>query len=67
MPSINQTIEICTSILRQSPKAVPFLRGAPGMGKSDASLQIGDQLDVPRERQLVVHVNNHDVVDFNAA
>jgi len=64
MPSINQTIQICTSILRQSPAAVPFLKGKPGMGKSDASLQIGDALGIPAERQLVVHVNNHDVVDF---
>lgn len=64
MPSINQTIKICTAILSKSPKAVPFLRGAPGMGKSDAALQIGDAIGIPSERKLVVHVNNHDVVDF---
>jgi hypothetical protein len=64
MPSINQAIEICTSVLRKSPTAVPFLKGKPGMGKSDACLQIGDALGIPKSRQLVVHVNNHDVVDF---
>lgn len=64
MPSINQTIELCTAILRKSPQAVPFLKGKPGMGKSEATLQIGDALGIPKERQMVVHVNNHDVVDF---
>jgi len=64
MPSINQTIAICTAILAKSPRAVPFLKGKPGMGKSDACLQIGDRLGIPKDRQLVVHVNNHDVVDF---
>jgi hypothetical protein len=64
MPSINQVIEVCTSILAKSPRAVPFLKGKPGMGKSDACLQIGDALGIPKSRQLVVHVNNHDVVDF---
>jgi hypothetical protein len=64
MPSISQTISICTAILRQAPDAVPFLKGKPGMGKSDACLQIGDALGIPKHRQLVVHVNNHDVVDF---
>lgn len=67
MPSINQTIELCTAILRKSPQAVPFLKGKPGTGKSEATLQIGDALGIPKERQMVVHVNNHDVVDFNAA
>jgi len=64
MPSINQVIEMTTAILAKSPTAVPFLKGKPGMGKSDAALQIGDALGIPAERQLVVHVNNHDVVDF---
>lgn len=64
MPSIEQTIDMCASIMRNAPAAVPFLKGKPGMGKSDASLQIGDRLDIPKDRQLVVHVNNHEVVDF---
>lgn len=64
MPSINEAIETCTAILRKAPNAVPFLKGKPGMGKSDACLQIGDELGIPKDRQLVVHVNNHDVVDF---
>jgi hypothetical protein len=64
MPSISQTIQVTTRILRKSPKAVFMLHGAPGMGKSDACRQIGDSLGIARDRQLVVHINNHDVVDF---
>ena len=64
MPSINQVIEVSTSILKQSPTAVPFLKGKPGMGKSDACVQIGHNLGIDDDRILVVHVNNHDVVDF---
>jgi hypothetical protein len=64
MPSINQCIDMCTAILRKSPTAVPFLRGKPGMGKSDAAIQIGNALGIEDDRILVVHVNNHDVVDF---
>jgi hypothetical protein len=41
-----------------------MLHGAPGMGKSDACLQIADELGIPHDRVLVVHINNHDVVDF---
>jgi hypothetical protein len=64
MPSISQTTQTVTRILRKSPKAVFMLHGAPGMGKSDACRQIGDSLGIARDRQLVVHINNHDVVDF---
>ncbi len=64
MPSINQVVDVATSILRKSPKAVPFFKGKPGMGKSDACLQVGHNLDITDDRILVVHVNNHDVVDF---
>jgi len=64
MPSINQVIEVTTKILQQSANAVPFLVGKPGMGKSDGSVQVGTNLGIPGERILVVHVNNHDVVDF---
>lgn len=64
MPSINQVVNVATSILRKSPSAVPFLRGKPGIGKSDASIQIGENLGLSEDRILIVHVNNHDVVDF---
>jgi hypothetical protein len=64
MPSINEVVSVATQILRKSPKAVPFFKGKPGMGKSDACIQIGHNLDIPEDRILVVHVNNHDVVDF---
>ena len=64
MPSINQCVEVATKILQKSPKAVPFFRGKPGMGKSDACIQIGHNLGIDDDRILVVHVNNHDVVDF---
>ena len=64
MPSIKQVIEVSTSILQKSATAVPFLKGKPGMGKSDACIQIGKNLGIDEDRILVVHVNNHDVVDF---
>lgn len=64
MPSINEVVSVATQILRKSPTAVPFFKGKPGMGKSDACIQIGLNLDIPEDRILVVHVNNHDVVDF---
>jgi hypothetical protein len=64
MPSINQVIDATTSILKKAPKAVPFFKGKPGMGKSDACIEVGRQLGIEEDRILVVHVNNHDVVDF---
>ena len=64
MPSLHQVIELTTSIMRKSPKAAFMWHGAPGMGKSDGCLQVGYNLGIGDERQLVVHINNHDVVDF---
>ena len=64
MASINECKATASAIFRKSPKAVPMLHGAPGMGKSDAAIQIADDLGIPRDRVLVVHINNHDVVDF---
>ncbi len=64
MPSLNQCKKIAVAIQRKNPTAVPFFRGKPGMGKSEACLQIGEELGISPERHLVVHVNNHDVVDF---
>ena len=64
MASINQVIDLTISVLRKSPKAAFMWHGAPGMGKSDGTHQVGDGLGIARGRQLVVHINNHDVVDF---
>jgi hypothetical protein len=64
MPSINQCVEVATKILQKSPSAVPFFRGKPGMGKSDSCIQVGHNLGISDDRILIVHVNNHDVVDF---
>ena len=64
MPSINQVVEVATKILLKSPTAVPFFRGKPGMGKSDSCIQVGHNLGISDDRILIVHVNNHDVVDF---
>ena len=64
MASINQCKTMCAAMFRQSPKVVPMLHGAPGMGKSDAAIQIADDLGISQDRVLVVHINNHDVVDF---
>lgn len=64
MPSISQIADTVTAMFRKSPKVVPMIHGAPGMGKSDVCLQIADRLGIPKDRVLVVHINNHDVVDF---
>lgn len=64
MPSINQIADTVTAMFRKSPRVVPMIHGAPGMGKSDVTLQIAERLGIPEERVLVVHINNHDVVDF---
>ena len=64
MASINQCKTTVAAMFRQSPKVVPMLHGAPGMGKSDAAIQIADDLGISQDRVLVVHINNHDVVDF---
>lgn len=64
MASINECKTTIAAMFRKSSKVVPMLHGAPGMGKSDACLQIADELGIPHDRVLVVHINNHDVVDF---
>jgi hypothetical protein len=64
MPSITDCKTIVAAMFRKSAKVVPMLHGAPGMGKSDACLQVAEELGIPRDRVLVVHINNHDVVDF---
>ena len=40
MPSISQIADTVTAMFRKSPKVVPMIHGAPGMGKSDVCLQI---------------------------
>jgi hypothetical protein len=64
MPSLNQVIDLTTSVMRKSPKATFMWHGAPGMGKSDGCRQVGYNLGIQDDRQLVIHINNHDVVDF---
>ena len=64
MPSINQAKSIVTSVQQETPEEAFMFHGVPGSGKSDASVQIGAALGIPKDRILVVHVNNHDVVDF---
>lgn len=64
MPSINQIADTITALFRKSTRVVPMIHGAPGMGKSAICLQIAERLGIPDDRVLVVHVNNHDVVDF---
>ena len=63
MPSINQTKSIVTSVQDRSPTQAYMLHGVPGSGKSHSAVQMAKAL-VPEDRILVVHVNNHDVVDF---
>lgn len=64
MPSINQSKKIVASQWGKHPEVVPMFWGKPGMGKSHAALQLGEELGIPKDRTLVVHINNHDVVDF---
>ena len=64
MPSFKQCETAATSILRYTPHAVINFVGAPGLGKSACSLKVGANLDLPDDRVFVVHVNNHDIVDF---
>lgn len=62
--SINHAIHTITALLRDAPEATVMVEGPPGMGKSDLAIQVGDNLDIPKSRQLIVHINNHQVVDF---
>ena len=64
MPSINECKKVATHIYRNAPEAVIMFHGKPGTGKSDSAIQIGADLGIPEDRTLVVHINNHDVVDF---
>ena len=64
MLSFSQCAEVGTRILQKNPKAVINYKGAPGLGKSACSLLVGENLGLPDDRVEVVHVNNHDVVDF---
>ena len=64
MGSINQIIDTAVALYKKSPRVVVDIVGKPGEGKSDASVQIMQKLGIPDDRILVVHINNHDVVDF---
>jgi hypothetical protein len=64
MGSISQIIDTSVALYNKSPKVVVDIVGKPGEGKSDASIQIGKKLGFSDDRILVVHINNHDVVDF---
>ena len=64
MPSIEQAITIAYEVTKRAPSATFMFRGPPGSGKSMGALGVGDRHGLPKGRQLVVHINNHDVVDF---
>ena len=64
MGSINQIKKTATAMYRKSPKVVVDIVGRPGEGKSEGCVQIARELGFPDDRILVVHINNHDVVDF---
>ena len=64
MGSINQIINTSVQMYKKSPKVVVDIVGKPGEGKSDACIQIGQNLGFADNRILVVHINNHDVVEF---
>lgn len=64
MGSINQIKKTATAMYRKSPKVVVDIVGRPGEGKSEGCVQIARELGFSDDRILVVHINNHDVVDF---
>ena len=64
MGSISQIIEVSTRLLQNAPTAVVDIVGRPGEGKSEGCVQIAQKLGFSDDRTLVVHINNHDVVDF---
>jgi hypothetical protein len=64
MPSLHEVRDLSVAILRNAPTAIPFIVGPPGAGKSDITHEVAEALDIPPERVLVVHINNHDVVDL---
>ena len=53
-----------TALLSKTPHAVINFVGAPGLGKTACTLKVGANLGLSGPRILVVHVNNHDIVDF---
>lgn len=64
MGSISQIADTITGLYRKSTRVVPMIHGAPGLGKSAVCLQIAERMGIPKDRVLVVHVCDHDVVDF---
>jgi len=64
MPSIEQCKSIITKVWGKTPEAFFILHGKPGCGKSTSIRQITEDLGIPPERGMFVHINNHEVVDF---
>ena len=64
MAGIAKTKQIVMKQMRFTSKATPILIGPPGGGKSSIAVQIGEEMGYTRDRILVVHINNYDVVDF---
>lgn len=64
MPSFAQCESAATALLSKTPHAVINFVGAPGLGKTACTLKVGANLGLSGPRILVVHVNNHDIVDF---
>ena len=64
MPSFTQCESAATALLSKTPHAVINFVGAPGLGKTACTLKVGANLGLSGPRILVVHVNNHDIVDF---
>ena len=61
---IKTVIESVTAMIGHCAETVPFLIGAPGVGKSDACRQVGRNLDLPDDRVEFIHVNDYQVEDF---
>ena len=61
---LKDVIEGVTAMLKHSPCTVPFISGAPGVGKSDACIEIGKRLGMEPHRIELIHVNDYQVEDF---
>ena len=64
MLSFEEIKEASTSILELHPEAPLMYTGAPGLGKTACALAVAKALGIPADRTSVLHLNDHDVIDF---
>lgn len=64
MLSFQEIEEVSTAILSLHPTTPLNYSGAPGLGKTACGLKVAANLGVPEDRISIIHLNDHDVVDF---